>query len=298
MKKTRDICLLKNLVHINSFTTTFAYCNKLIFYILVLPYTALTCMCLVRVYIYHIEGYFVTPVEVVCSIGSSSANICFSALCLIQLSSHKTFWQIFFKNMHKFDLKATSNNRFHYESCVLYYVKFIVLNMIYITLFILKYIGATAVNKNFFAFIYRYFINSQILISMFVLRHIFKILEKRFKYYEVEIRNTYSSIPSLWFRNSSSRLKRLYLYLNTEVKIINVLFGQRILFVLSIACFHVLGVFQNVIVKNSYLKYQSDLYLWCQFITIVFYLVSNCIILDFSQQVGFTICYLFILQLM
>lgn len=252
-RKEQDIILLRNVAALYNLLFTFPYKEyyKLIYALPILCYIiGVTCF---------IETYFLlfsyngsAPLQLIIPFAGILTVILFNFVTIKDLFFQGKAWKELFTNFEKFDSNIAQVTNIKSTISSSYYLKFILLNLIHFVINIALEMLVhqyTSVAINVTGASYSVLVQIHKLGSIMILQDLLKVLSKRFDCLKRQIKQEYLSRAIIKTNWNGHHLKALYSLLSDNVEILNVLFGQRILLIITGAFFSILNIFQFVVAE-------------------------------------------------
>lgn len=252
MKKERDVELFRNIIRFYSFSGIFPYIQRWKKFLLLLCYL-IGVIFAYKQTSHYIHLWNMSSLASVITLGNLMLLVLFSFSCLKNSFGNQRMWDEFINEIEIFDITMKLEKHSLEQNIYQYYSKFFLSNIIYVFIYmslIPYFYGITFNYQSFIGLSYGAIINIQLQVIALCLEKVFKILERRYKYFKTKIKATYlNSAKNEQFWNGQ-QLSAVYLLLVNISKKINAMFGTKILIILCKAVTDVIGCFSSIFLEK------------------------------------------------
>lgn len=277
MMESDDVILLKTVVRCYGYIGNFSN-SKRIRLIILIPFHFIGIVCFTYLYGSYLKLINVSFIGLIIYKSYLIIIVLYDASYLKGVFTQETLWSSFFSDVEAFDVLIGEKTIFLKTAIYKYYSLFILSNVSFITGHLLM----CSLAKNYIdfyqlviAFIYSDLALLHIIGTTLVLQKIFQLLIKRHTLLETKIREAFTPTSRGIENWNVQNLELLYSLLDSMIKKINKVFGQKILALILAAFLYILGCFQFILLEDSQEKFKDIVTVTGSGVLMVLFLVSS-----------------------
>lgn len=272
MEKQSDVILLANVIRRYNFVGISPYAQKYkkilatIFYLVMVP-----CFIQQIIYTYGLNNISCATFVFLLT---SFVEVGFSLCCLRSACAYTYLFKSYFFNVNTFDKRMKKNGNIKEKNAFLYNIVLFVINGVHIVLILLylPFIFFKILRQ--LGTIYDFYVKMQRFTTIFVFKNFCQILQERYDYLRVRIREIYSCREVGEAFLTEKQLMEAHLFLSKMTNNINAIFGTRILFMLFLTFMYIIQGLQMSILASQMSVSMSMLLVLGLMIQTFFHLVS------------------------